>query len=63
MDPPYDNLQVQLIQKLINRHLKKGGVAVMSFPGRVAVTPTYEKAEILISKKYGDGQLAFYRKL
>lgn len=62
MDPPYDNLQVQLIQKLINRHLKKGGIAVMSFPGRVAVTPAYEKAEILVVKKYGDGQLAFYRK-
>ncbi len=63
MDPPYDNLQISLMQKLIDRHLKNGGVAVMSFPGRVIVTPPYVGTEILTTKKYGDGQLAFYRKV
>ncbi len=63
MDPPYDNLQTTLMQKLIDRHLKKNGVAVMSLPGRIQVIPAYEGTEVLITKKYGDGQLAFYRKV
>lgn len=61
MDPPYDNLQLPLIQKLIDRHLKKGNVAVMSAPGRVE-PPAYSGVTPLAVKEYGDGQLAFYRK-
>ena len=61
MDPPYDNLQLQLIQKLIDRHLKDERVAVMSAPGRVQ-PPAFAGVTPLAVKKYGDGQLAFYRK-
>jgi 16S rRNA (guanine966-N2)-methyltransferase len=61
MDPPYDNLQLPLVQKLINRHVKKGGVIAMSSPGRIQ-PPAYAAVTPLAVKKYGDGQLAFYRK-
>jgi 16S rRNA (guanine966-N2)-methyltransferase len=62
MDPPYDNLQLALVQKLITRHIKPGGLAVMSYPGRIA-TPQFEGVKTVVQKHYGDGQLAFYRKV
>lgn len=61
MDPPYDNLQVNIINKLISRHLKKSGIAVLSHPVRFE-TPNFDFANTLTIKNYGDGQLAFYRK-
>lgn len=61
MDPPYDDIQPSLIQKLIDRHIKKGGIAVLSHPDRIPA-PEFDGAEFLINKKYGDGNLAFYRK-
>ena len=61
MDPPYDNLQLPLIQKLIDRHVKNKSVIVMSCPGR-AQPPAFAGVMPLAVKKYGDGQLAFYRK-
>jgi 16S rRNA (guanine966-N2)-methyltransferase len=61
MDPPYDNLQLQLVQKLIDRHLKAGSVAVMSSPGRVEPS-TFANVTPLAVKEYGDGRLVFYRK-
>lgn len=61
MDPPYDNLQLNIVQKLIDRHLKDTGLAVLSFPGRIPA-PNFEGVETVVEKKYGDGHLAFYRK-
>jgi 16S rRNA (guanine966-N2)-methyltransferase len=61
MDPPYDNLQLALIQKLIDSHVKENGVIVMSAPGRLQ-PPAFAGVTPLAVKKYGDGQLAFYRK-
>lgn len=62
LDPPYSDLQPNLLQKLINRHVKPGGLAVLSYPGNVAV-PEFERAEQVEQKNYGDAQLAFYRKI
>jgi 16S rRNA (guanine966-N2)-methyltransferase len=61
MDPPYDDVQLNLLQKLINRHVKKNGLAVLSYPGGEA-SPEFERAEAVENKNYGDSQLVFYRK-
>jgi 16S rRNA (guanine966-N2)-methyltransferase len=61
LDPPHDDVRPDLLQLLMNRHVKKGGIAVLSYPGHAAV-PKYEDMEMLNNKKYGDIQLVFYRK-
>ena len=61
LDPPYDDLQLPLLQKLINRHIKSGGLGVLSFPGNEQV-PDFDNAKLVENKNYGDSQLAFYRK-
>lgn len=60
-DPPYDKLQLSLLQKLVG-HTKSGGVYVLSWPGSLK-TPEFKGLENIKTKNYGDGQLAFYRKL
>jgi 16S rRNA (guanine966-N2)-methyltransferase len=63
LDPPYDDLQITvLFDKLIDRHLKKSGLAVLSYPG-YDQAPRFADTEILVNKKYGDAQLVFYRKI
>jgi 16S rRNA (guanine966-N2)-methyltransferase len=62
LDPPYDDLQLSLIQKLIKRHIKPGGLAVLSYPGKAEV-PEFVGVKIVENKNYGDAQLVFYRKL
>jgi len=61
LDPPYEELQINLMQRLINRHVKKNGLAVLSYPGK-EVFPAFERVEVVASKDYGDAQLVFYRK-
>jgi len=61
LDPPYDELQMNLLQRLITRHVKKGGLAVLSYPGHQEA-PEFENVEPVINKNYGDSQLVFYRK-
>jgi len=62
MDPPFDELQTSLLEKLIKRHLSKGGLAVLNYPGHLT-PPDFEKTEVAVSKDYGDTQLVFYRKI
>ncbi len=61
LDPPYDNLQVNLLEKLADRHVKPGGLAVLSYVGK-ADAPDLG-LEIVAQKDYGDAQLVFYRKM
>lgn len=61
LDPPYDQIKTPLLQTLTNRHIKKSGVSVLSFPGHIE-SPEFERTELIIVKKYGDAQLVFYRK-
>ena len=61
LDPPYENLQFNLLQKLAARHVKKGGLAVLSWPGRTAL-PDFDNFELISDKNYADAQLAFYRR-
>jgi 16S rRNA (guanine966-N2)-methyltransferase len=61
LDPPYEELQTTLLERLIKRHLITGGLAVLSYPGHAEV-PAFENTEIAASKNYGDAQLVFYRR-
>jgi 16S rRNA (guanine966-N2)-methyltransferase len=61
LDPPYDELQLNLLQKLVRRHLNPAGLAVLSYPGGEAA-PKFDTVEKISTKKYGDIQLVFYRK-
>jgi 16S rRNA (guanine966-N2)-methyltransferase len=62
LDPPYTDLQVNLLGRLVKRHLSQEGLAVLSYPGKEE-PPRFEGAEIASTKKYGDSQLVFYRKV
>jgi 16S rRNA (guanine966-N2)-methyltransferase len=61
LDPPYDELQTNLLHKLVRRHLKPGGLAVLSFPGNEEAID-FDAVEKVSVKNYGDSQLIFYRK-
>jgi 16S rRNA (guanine966-N2)-methyltransferase len=61
LDPPFDELQSTLLEKLIKRHVKKGGLAVLNYPGHINF-PQFDNAEVAADKNYGDTQLVFYRK-
>jgi 16S rRNA (guanine966-N2)-methyltransferase len=62
LDPPFDELQSPLLEKLIKRHVKKGGLAVLNYPGNLKF-PEFDNTEIAADKNYGDTQLVFYRKI
>lgn len=62
LDPPYDDVRLTLLQKLINRHLPVSGLAVLSYPGKEK-PPDFAGTKPLEIKRYGDGQLIFYRKI
>lgn len=59
VDPPHDNLQLSLLQKL-SGYLPNGGVLVLSWPTKES-TPEFESLKLVKEKKYGNAQLAFYK--
>jgi len=59
--PPYDDLQSELLERLVKRHAKNGGLAVLDWPGKLNA-PVFEGCEVAEQKNYGDAQLVFYRK-
>ena len=60
-DPPYDNLQLALIERLCS-HIKKNGIMVLSWPSK-STLPELAGLDLAKQKTYGDAQLAFYRQL
>lgn len=62
LDPPYDDLQPTLLDKLASRHAKPGATIVLSLPPGADVTLT-SNVQNLTSKGYGDATLAFYRRI
>ena len=62
LDPPFDELQLSLLEKLIKRHVKKGGLAVLNYPGSLK-PPDFDNTVVAADKNYGDTQLVFYRKI
>lgn len=68
-DPPYEpkNLDLHLVFK-ISASVKLGGIFVVSCPPDQRETRDLrarkiQKLELMIDRKYGDGSLAFYRKI
>lgn len=61
LDPPYDDIRTEMLQKLMNRHVRKGGLAVLSYPGHTKI-PDFDNMSVAADKNYGDIQLVFYRK-
>ena len=61
LDPPYNNPQFNLLDRLVE-HTKKGGIVVISWPGH-ELPPAFDSCKLVSAKKYGDAQLVFYRKV
>jgi len=59
-DPPYDDTQLELIQRL-TAHVKPGGLFVLSWPGAEA-PPSFGGLHTVSHKSYGDAQLVFYER-
>jgi 16S rRNA (guanine966-N2)-methyltransferase len=59
-DPPYQDLQTDLIARLAGR-VVSGGLLVLSLPANVEA-PLFEGFEQARARSYGDMQLVFYRK-
>lgn len=59
-DPPYDDIPYRDL-KILPRHLKDGGVLVLSWPG-AAEALKFDGLAMIQAKNYGDAQLVFYRK-
>lgn len=59
-DPPYDAVPSTLIEKL-SRHVGPNGSLVLSWPSFVDL-PKLKNMELRSEKKYGNAQLAFYKK-
>ncbi len=61
MDPPYDKVDVDVIQELA-RHTKPQGIAIISLP-IVITLELADSFELLSSKTYGSAKLVFYRRI
>ncbi len=61
-DPPYNQLQETVIEKLA-KHTREGGLMVLSLPPHGDIRLPKEKFELLTRKEYGDATLAFYRRV
>jgi 16S rRNA (guanine966-N2)-methyltransferase len=62
LDPPYDNLQTNLLDKLSGR-ATNNGLVVFSLPPSTTYQPPSENFQLLSNKSYGDATLTFYRKI
>ena len=59
VDPPYDNIHIDTVQKL-TKHIAKNGLFVLSWPGRKTL-PEFASVTKIAQKSLGDIQLIFYR--
>lgn len=58
-DPPYHDLQLSTVAKLVP-YLQANGLMILSFPGRESA-PTVNGVVVVDNRSYGDAALAFYR--
>ena len=58
-DPPYHDLQLSTVSRLI-KYLQPNGLMVLSYPGRESA-PTVNGVVVVDKRMYGDAALAFYR--
>jgi len=62
LDPPYDDIKINLLQKLTKHVRTDSGLLVLSWPGHDE-TPLLDGLEEVKNQNYGDVQLVFYRKV
>ncbi|MCA9348464.1 RsmD family RNA methyltransferase [Candidatus Saccharibacteria bacterium] len=62
LDPPYDNISPKELL-VLTKHVKQGGVLVLSLPPDNGFLLGESKQELLLQKNYGDAELFFYRQL
>jgi 16S rRNA (guanine966-N2)-methyltransferase len=60
-DPPYDDIQEQVVYKL-HEMLTPDGLMVVSWPGKWPL-PRWPLLEVVQTKNYGDAQLIYFRRL
>jgi len=60
LDPPYDDLQEALLQRL-TATVKSDGILAVSWPGDQPA-PQFENFAVIKERVYGDAQLIFYRR-
>lgn len=63
LDPPYDDIQPNLMTTMAIRHAKRNGLVVLSLPPRKEYRLEEPRFKLEAAKSYGDAQLAFYRKI
>lgn len=61
-DPPYDAVDPKDLL-MLPRHVKKGGVLVLSLPPLTGFRYAHTLQELILFKNYGDAELYFYRQL
>lgn len=61
-DPPYNQIQENLIEKLIEQ-TKVRGVGVLSLPLHADIRFPKERFEVISQKTFGNARLVFYRKI
>jgi 16S rRNA (guanine966-N2)-methyltransferase len=60
-DPPYEDLQYDLVEKL-EYAVKPGGIFVVSWP-KGGDLPRFRNLQLIEQRHYGDMQLVFYRRM
>lgn len=63
LDPPYDDIQPSLLEKLAKRHTMPNGLIILSLPPKTEFKLPSTTYNLLSTKSYGDAKLDFYRKL
>jgi 16S rRNA (guanine966-N2)-methyltransferase len=61
LDPPYDNLQPNTVEQIIDL-TAQSGIAVVSWPGGQHL-PEFNGFACVHHKTYGDAQLGYYRRI
>lgn len=59
LDPPYDKIPYRDLKRM-PRHVKEGGILVLSWPGNMDPL-TFEDLRVVRQKSYGDSQLVYYQ--
>lgn len=62
LDPPYDDVRLSLIKKLLQRHVKDNGTAVLSLPSEMYFQNPVNFEEVQ-HKTYGNASLIFLKRI
>lgn len=62
LDPPYNNIEPKQLLSL-TKHVRKGGVLIISLPPESGFRLAPSRQTLLLEKNYGDAELLFYRQL